>query len=562
MKSLTHFVGICILFTLFSLTMNRELHANVYAGQLSIANPDSTPFDGDFADGTGAMLSFFLNDTASAVTVDAIDAQTGMSVFQINGGPMSRGPNSVIWNGTGSEGGKNYTFRVTAEQPNVSTTDWSVYYDSGDIDIYTRGVSVITDQTDPNFGLIFTANDGGPLGTGIGIYNPDGSFHDPFLVAADITSGGTVNYGPEAPLFAVKDNQGRIYVTLQFFGQVMRINRDFSTQILIDSLSSPKGLYVEGEGQDFTIYVAADQQILRANIGTADTFAVGNMELVGDFSAFYPHQIMLDDDGALYATLRVNNDLGSDGKGIRKWDISGTLPVTDNDAQWFLFEDKTFIANDLLLDHGSDPNSSTDDSLYYCTRAGSGNDQDGIWRIKGINSFFPDTVRVMTEQTFYGADDNVNTRATIDFDAAGNIIFTENANEHIFFFSPPGIGATNSFTSTSADTVLVTTSPFAIGETGEQLPYSYRLEANYPNPFNPSTTIKYQLAKSGVTTLKIYNTVGEEIRTLVNEDQSAGEFTTTWNGKDNQGNAVASGVYILTIRSGEFQKSQQMILLK
>ena len=78
---------------------------------------------------------------------------------------------------------------------------------------------------------------------------------------------------------------------------------------------------------------------------------------------------MRDDDGALYTTLRANNDLGSDGRGIRKYDISGSLPVTDTDALWFLFETKTFIANDLLLDHGIDPNTSTDDILYYCTRA-------------------------------------------------------------------------------------------------------------------------------------------------------------------------------------------------
>ena len=362
------FGSICILITLFLFTMNRELYCNVFAGQLKITNPDSTQFDGDFSDGTGAMLSFFLNDTASAVTVDVVDVQTNSSVFQINAGPMSRGANSVLWDGTGSQSGKNYTFGVTAEQPNASTTDWSMFYDSGDIDIYTRGVAVVNDQTDPNFGLIFTSNDGGPLGTGIGVYNPDGSFHNPFLVAADMSSGGTVNYGPEAPLFAVLDNQGRIYVTCQFFGQIIRINRDYSTKVLIDGddgLFNPKGIYVKGDGQDFTIYVAADKQILRANIGTADTFAVGSMELVGDFTGFYPHQIMLDDDGALYATLRTNNDLGSDGKGIRKWDISGTLPVTDSDALWFLFEDKTFIANDLLLDHGSNPSFAA----RRCSRA-------------------------------------------------------------------------------------------------------------------------------------------------------------------------------------------------
>lgn len=536
-------------------------YANVMAAQLRIANPDSGSFDGDFSDGSGALLFFYLNDTASAVTVDVIDVQTSSSVFQVGAGPMSRGLNSVAWDGSGSQAGGQYVIRVTAEQPNASTSDWTLFYDSGDINIFTRGVAVVTDETDPNFGLIFTSNDGGPLGTGINIYNPDGSFHDPFLVAPDISSGGTINYGSDAPIFAVLDEQGRIYVSLKDLGKIMRINRDYSTQVIIEGLVSPKGLYVEGNGQDFTIYVAADNQILRANVGTADTFAVSQMELVGDFSGFFPHQIMRDDDGALYATLRADNSLGSDGRGIRKFDISGALPVSDNDALWFLFESKTFIANDLLLDHGSDPNTSTDDILYYCTRAGDGNDQDGIWRIDDINSFFPDTVRIMTEDTFYGSDENVNARATLDFDAAGNIVFMENSNEHVFFISSPGAGATNSFITTAADTFTVNV-PLAIGDSPNQVPNAYRLDANYPNPFNPSTTITYHLAKGGHTTLKIYNLVGQEVKTLVNGSQAAGEFKVTWNGRDNSGQAVSSGIYILTLRSGKFHQSRRITLLK
>jgi hypothetical protein len=96
----------------------------------------------------------------------------------------------------------------------------------------------------------------------------------------------------------------------------------------------------------------------------------------------------------------------------------------------------------------------------------------------------------------------------------------------------------------------------------ENIPQVFSLFQNYPNPFNPATTIKYHLAKSGVTILKIHNIVGEEIRTLINENQFAGEYTVTWNGIDNYGNMVTSGVYILTLRSGEFQKSQRMILLR
>ena len=167
--------------------------ANVFASQIKITNPDSTEFDGKFTDGSGATISFFLNDTASSVLIFIKYAQSGSEIAQIDAGSLSRGLNSVEWDGSGTEEGKNYLIEITAEQPNYSSTEWTLFYDSGDINIYTRGVAVVTDQKSPDFGLIFTANDGGPLGTGIAIYNPDGSFHDPFLVAADLSSGGALD---------------------------------------------------------------------------------------------------------------------------------------------------------------------------------------------------------------------------------------------------------------------------------------------------------------------------------------------------------------------------------
>ncbi len=342
----------------------------------------------------------------------------------------------------------------------------------------------------------------------------------------------------------------------------MRINRDYTADVVIDGLTFAKGLYVEGQGEDFTIYVAANNQIFRGNLGTANSMDASELELLAEFSGFFPHQIILDDEGFLYVTLRQSNDLGSFGRGIRKYDISGTLPVTDDDALWFLMEDKTFIANDMVIDRGADPNSASDDLLYYVTRAGSGNDQDGIWRVNDINSVFPDTVRIITEDVFYGFDNNVQTRATMDFDAVGNLVFMENANEHVFLISPPGEGETNSFTTTSADTLTVQTPVSVENNADRSIPNSYRLEANYPNPFNPSTTIRYTLAQPGQTTLKIYNLLGEQIRTLVDVEQPAGEHSVRWDGKDGLGNLAPSGIYILTIKSGDFIESQRMTLLK
>ncbi len=537
-----------------------EALANVYASQLTVSNPDSSAFDGNFSDGSPAMLSFFLNDTASVVVVEIVDSGSQQVVGQIDAGAMSRGANSVMWDGTGAEAGKNYVFRVTAEQPNHSTTDWTMFYDSGDIDIFSRGVAVVRNQADPWFGKAFTSNDGGPLGTGINIFNPDGSFHDPALVAADLSSSGSVDYGGTAPLHVDMDSGGHLYVSNGDRGEILRVNRDFSTTVVISGLTNPRGLFVTGSGDDLTIYVCADNQVLRAVIGAADTFG-GTPETIASFSTAFPRQVTLDDDGLMYLSLRTRVDLDAEGQGIRKYDISGTLPVSDNDALWFLDANRTFISIDLFVDRGSDPTSS-DDILYYCTRAEGGNDQDGIWRVDDLNSIFPDTVRIITEDDLYFVtDNNISSNATFDFDAAGNIVFTENANEHVFFISPPGEGETNSFTTTGADTFAVGVAVSVKGDL-QALPRSHQLYANYPNPFNPTTSIRYELVRSGQVSLKVYDLVGAEVKTLVDDTMTAGEHSTVWDGRNRSGQQVTSGVYFVTLRIGSFIQSRRMTLLK
>lgn len=85
----------------------------------------------------------------------------------------------------------------------------------------------------------------------------------------------------------------------------------------------------------------------------------------------------------------------------------------------------------------------------------------------------------------------------------------------------------------------------------------YALSQNYPNPFNPSTTINYQIPNPGNVTIKIYDALGREVRTLVNEEKAAGSYTVSFNGSD-----LASGLYICTLRSGNFVAGKKMLLIK
>ncbi len=94
------------------------------------------------------------------------------------------------------------------------------------------------------------------------------------------------------------------------------------------------------------------------------------------------------------------------------------------------------------------------------------------------------------------------------------------------------------------------------------LPKGFALHQNYPNPFNPETVIRYEIPRAGNVSIKVYNLLGSEIATLVDDYKGLGHHEVTWNGKNNQGVRPASGVYVYTIISGEFRQSKKMTLLK
>jgi len=85
---------------------------------------------------------------------------------------------------------------------------------------------------------------------------------------------------------------------------------------------------------------------------------------------------------------------------------------------------------------------------------------------------------------------------------------------------------------------------------------------NYPNPFNPQTAIVYDIAKAGQVSLSIYNVLGQKIRTLVDGLQNASRHTVQWDGKDDNGAQVTSGIYFYRIHAQGFTQVKQMLLLK
>ena len=94
------------------------------------------------------------------------------------------------------------------------------------------------------------------------------------------------------------------------------------------------------------------------------------------------------------------------------------------------------------------------------------------------------------------------------------------------------------------------------------VPVAYQLEQNHPNPFNPTTSISYALPQTGPVSLRIFDVVGREIRTLVNGVESAGYKIEEWDGRNSSGRQVASGIYIYRLESGSFVKSRKMMLIR
>jgi len=96
-----------------------------------------------------------------------------------------------------------------------------------------------------------------------------------------------------------------------------------------------------------------------------------------------------------------------------------------------------------------------------------------------------------------------------------------------------------------------------VKDVGGALPEVFALSQNYPNPFNPSTTIRYALPQSAKVKLTIYDLLGREITTLVDEEQSAGWKEVEWNAK-----IISSGMYIYALTAGTFRETKKMILIR
>ena len=139
----------------------------------------------------------------------------------------------------------------------------------------------------------------------------------------------------------------------------------------------------------------------------------------------------------------------------------------------------------------------------------------------------------------------------------------EEATEAITFSaSGLGTGGSSGYSGDRVYTIQVEIQPQSVGILSEDLPTSFSLNGNYPNPFNGETIISYHIPKNGFVNISIFNLAGQFITNLVNEYQLYGEKKVFWDTKDATGNHVPSGVYYYVVSNGIYKEARTMTLLK
>ena len=184
---------------------------------------------------------------------------------------------------------------------------------------------------------------------------------------------------------------------------------------------------------------------------------------------------------------------------------------------------------------------------------------------------YDDTIMVDHNTDFVGAliasdvDDVEYSFYLLSSPSSGNVTVSV---EGSYVYSPrTDFSGSDSFTFTVCDyslcdtaTVLITIHPLSIDETS--LPTEYAIHQNYPNPFNPITTLRYDLPENSLVKITVYDMLGREVKTLINQTQDAGYRSVIWNATNDYGKPVSAGIYIYQIQAGEYNSTKKMVLLK
>ena len=348
------------------------------------------------------------------------------------------------------------------------------------------------------------------------------------IVDLEVTFGATADWnGTETLTFTVDDGQGdRISFTTGRSSQKQKQSVIENSRATADDVVD---IIVTPVNDDPTI-VLPDDFTFEEDDG-----------LVIDFSQ-YVDDIDLDD---LTLTVTGNTEITVD---IDEFEV--TFSAT---ADWNGTETLTFIIDDNV------------------TRATAEDDVDVIVTAVNdepvLNGFLPEelTFTVVEDSVVTFSVDVEDIDSTIEYEwFVDEILQAELTEEFVHTFSVVGDIEIKSIAfDEDYDIETIWLVEVEAGSAvGDILPVKTNLSKNFPNPFNPETTINYSIVDAGMVRIEIFNIKGEKVRTLVNEHKSVGFYSTVWNGRDNYGKEVSSGMYFYNMITDNFHKFRKMVLLK
>lgn len=184
---------------------------------------------------------------------------------------------------------------------------------------------------------------------------------------------------------------------------------------------------------------------------------------------------------------------------------------------------------------------------------------DGQWKIEMTHGGIPIGGIDWTSQPIFGGKNSFPIPADYDGDGMTDLSVIEENGTWLIDYSGNGYGSIDWSSALSFPTAISSPEPAADPSSRE---ISYRLLSNYPNPFNGATQIHYSVRQSDDITIKIYNLLGAEVATLVDEHKAVGEYTVTWDGRDRQGIELPSGIYLCKMHHRSLIQGLKILLVK
>jgi flagellar hook assembly protein FlgD len=415
--------------------------ANVFASNIRITQPNSTlPFDAKVNDGSGVGIRFVLSDHADSVIVTINRGATYIN--SVKGVNFNNGDTLVVWNGRDFSNNLvttgDYTVTVSAFDKGYSKYTEIFYNDA--YNIFTRGVTAITNENLKSFGFIYSADNGGYGGAGTGVvrHSGDGRLWGNAQGVAKLTNTGAV-VGPANLRYSSEaTDDGYVYLIGRDNKQIFRYHADTMNVTLVDSggyTTNLEGLAVtRGDVTNKLVAVAGNAKVYLFVDGGPSLAHPKTVIIDGDSTVVY-WDVQFGQDSVVFATFYGAKDQIR--PGVAKFDFhgwNGTSSKKLADAAWTATVDSG-RGNTMAIHHGKDT-LGADDLLYFTIARRKSPDANAPQKIYVVKNLYTGSP---TLDTAYSDKQNnmTQSRSDIAVDAVGNIIYFENSNEEVALVSPP-----------------------------------------------------------------------------------------------------------------------------